>query len=199
MSRRWVMVELGAHAETHIVPRLRKVIDGQDPSGVTAATGWQGGGGYRFARLAPSLLAKDRFGNWVISPAYDAARLAEAMCKHMGFAYAPSPDTYWMHGRSSETDFVYVTTASLTHDQLRALSEEVGPGRTLLVCCKAFEGARSDQFANLTIRKIPAAVLDRCEWGRDDYSLKVAALPMAETPPDAPGPEPTLFDREEQA
>jgi adenine-specific DNA-methyltransferase len=44
MGRRWIMVELGEHCHTHIVPRLRKVIDGQDPGGVTQATGWQGGG-----------------------------------------------------------------------------------------------------------------------------------------------------------
>ena len=30
MGRRWIMVELGEHCHTHIVPRLKKVIDGQD-------------------------------------------------------------------------------------------------------------------------------------------------------------------------
>ncbi|MHB8529797.1 MAG: site-specific DNA-methyltransferase [Caulobacteraceae bacterium] len=180
MGRRWIMVELGDHCETHIVPRMKKVIDGEDPGGITEAVGWKGGGGFRYYRLAPSLLEKDGFGQWVISEAYNPAMLAEAMCKHFGFAYAPSVEHYWMQGRSSESDFIYVTTNSLTHEQLRAICEEVGPERTLLICCKAFQGANADAFANLTIRKIPAAVLDRCEWGKDDYSLKVASLPMAE-------------------
>ena len=112
---------------------------------------------------------------------YNAAMLAEAMCKLMGFTYAPSqePEEYWRHGHSTETDFIYVTTQSLTHDALRKLSEEVGPKRTLLVCCKAFS-ARESAFPNLTIKKIPQAVLSKCEWGRDDYSLRVASLPAAE-------------------
>lgn len=181
MGRRWIMIELGEHCHTHIIPRLRKVIDGEDKGGITEAVGWQGGGGFRYYRLAPSLLEKDRWGNWVISKDYNAAMLAEAMCRHMGFTYAPSQDPaeYWRHGHSSERDFIFVTTASLTHDQLKAIALDVGPDRTLLICCKAFN-ARADAFENLTVKKIPQAVLSRCEWGRDDYSLHVA------TPPDEP-------------
>ena len=178
MRRRWIMVELGEHCETHIVPRLRKVIDGTDAGGVTEAVGWKGGGGFRFYRLAPSLLERDSWGNWVISKEFDAAKLSQAVCKLMGFVYKPVETHYWMQGRSSETDFIYVTTQNLTHQQLTAISEEVGEGRTLLVCCKAFR-ANSDAFQNLTIRKIPQAVFRKCEWGHDDYSLNVANLPEA--------------------
>src|SRR3954462_2319072 len=63
MGRRWIMVELGAHIHTHIIPRLRKVVDGQDSGGVTALTQWRGGGGFRYYRLAPSLLERDKWGN----------------------------------------------------------------------------------------------------------------------------------------
>jgi adenine-specific DNA-methyltransferase len=178
MGRRWIMVELGDHAKTHIVPRLKKVIDGTDKGGVTEATGWKGGGGYRFARLAPSLLEKDAWGNWVIRKEYNPAMLAEAMCKHFNYTYAPSTEHFWMHGHSSETSYIYVTTNSLTGEQLRALSEEVGEHRSLLICCKAFEEQSARSLSNLTIRKIPGAVLDRCEWGKDDYSLKIDSLPM---------------------
>jgi len=190
MGRRWIMVELGQHCETHIVPRLRKVIDGEDQGGITEAVEWKGGGGFRYYRLAPSLLEKDAWGNWVISRDYDAAKVTQAVCKLMGFVYQPDEAHYWMQGRSSETDFIYVTTQSLTRAQLAALSEEVGDERTLLVCCKAFR-ADPDAFANLTIRKIPQAVLRKCEWGKDDYSLNVANLPEAPREPDDtadPGP-----------
>ena len=68
---------------------------------------------------------------------YDPAKLAQAVCKLMGFVYQPDETHYWMQGRSSETDFIYVTTQSLTHEQLAAIAEEVGDERTLLVCCKA--------------------------------------------------------------
>ena len=90
MGRRWIMVELGDHCHTHIIPRLKKVIDGEDSGGVTEAVGWKGGGGFRYYRLAPSLLERDKWGNWVINKDYNGAMLAEAVCKLEGFQYAPS-------------------------------------------------------------------------------------------------------------
>ena len=178
MGRKWIMVELGEHCDTHIAPRLQKVIDGTDQGGISKAVNWKGGGGFRYYRLAPSMLKKDKWGTWVISKDYNAGMLTEAMCKHMGFTYAPDENHYWMHGHSTETDFIYVTTSSLTHEQLRAISEEVGSNRTLLICCKAFN-ANAEAFDNLTLKKIPRAVLTKCEWGKDDYSLNVANLPQS--------------------
>jgi adenine-specific DNA-methyltransferase len=183
MGRKWIMIELGDHIHSHIVPRLRKVIDGEDSDGVTESVQWKGGGGFRYFKLAPSLLAKDKWDNWVISKEYNAAMLAEAICKLEGFTYAPSETLYWQQGYSTERDFLYVTTAHLTPEQLQQLSEEVGPERTLLVLCTAFRG-KSDRFPNLTVKKIPTQVLSRCEWGHDDYSLQVENLPKA--PPPAP-------------
>lgn len=175
MGRRWIMVELGDHCESLIIPRMKKVIDGEDAGGITESVEWKGGGGFRYFRLAPSLLEKDGWGNWVISKQYNPAMLSEAVCKHEGFVYAPSESIYWQHGRSTERDFIYVTTQTLTQKQLEQLSHEVGPARTLLVCCGAFK-AKPDAFPNLTLKKIPNAVLSRCEWGRDDYSLSVSRL-----------------------
>lgn len=193
MGRRWIMVELGDHCHTHIIPRLKKVIDGEDPGGITKAVDWQGGGGFRYYRLAPSLLEKDKWGNWVINKEYNSAMLAEALCKLEGFTYAPSDSIYWQHGHSTERDFIYVTTAHLNHDQLQELSHEVGADRTLLVLCTAFR-ARADRYPNLTVKKIPRQVLSRCEWGRDDYSLKVENLPQA---PPKPGQGALDFGEEE--
>ena len=173
MGRRWIMIELGEHCHTHIIPRLKKVIDGQDAGGITEAVAWKGGGGFRYYRLAPSLLEKDKWGNWVINK--------EALCKLEGFAYSPSDSEYWVHGHSTETDFIYVTTQNLSHDQLAALSDEVGTKRTLLVLCAAFR-ANASAFPNLTIKKIPNTVLTKCEWGHDDYSLQVENLPSAPKP-----------------
>ena len=184
MGRRWIMVELGEHCHTHIIPRLQKVIDGADPGGITEAVGWKGGGGFRYYRLAPSLLEKDKWGNWVIHHDYNATMLAEAVARLEGFTYAPSDAVYWQHGHSTERDFVYVTTASLTHEQLQQLADEVGPERSLLVLCPAFRGR--GEFPNLTVKKIPKQVLSRCEWGHDDYSLRVENLPQAPLPDPPP-------------
>jgi adenine-specific DNA-methyltransferase len=181
MGRRWIMVELKDHCDTHILPRLRSVIDGTDLSGVTKALDWKGGGGFRYYKIAPSLLEKDRWGNWVINKEYNPAMLTEAVCKLEGFRYEPSDTHYWQQGRSTERDFIYVTTQTLTHEQLAALTEEVGCERTLLVVCAAFTG-KPDRYPNLTVKKIPKAVLSRCEWGHDDYSLRVENLPKAPPP-----------------
>ncbi|MGN6653971.1 MAG: site-specific DNA-methyltransferase [Rhodanobacter sp.] len=195
MRRRWIMVELGEHIHTHIIPRLQKVIDGEDKGGITESVGWQGGGGFRYYRLAPSLIVNDRWGNPVINPEYNAAQLAEALAKLEGFAYAPSETRWWQHGHSSERDFICVTTQNLSVEQLHALSEEVGAEQSLLVCCAAFHGVTAAQAAerwpNLTLKKIPKMVLARCEWGHDDYSLNVANLPLAEPEERASSPQPS--------
>ena len=179
MGRHWIMVELGEHCHTHIIPRLQKVIDGRDQGGVSKAVNWQGGGGFRYYRVAPSLLDLDRWGRWVVNKEYNPEMLAEAICKLEGFTYAPSDTIFWQQGISTETDFIYVTTQTLSLEQLQVLSGEVGEGHSLLVCCSAFR-CKADHFTNLTLKKIPKMVLSRCEWGHDDYSLNVENLPIQE-------------------
>ncbi len=195
MRRRWIMVEVvESTCESYVSPRLKKVIDGEDKGGVTDSTGWQGGGGFRYYKLAPSLIVNDRWGNAVINPEYNAAMLAEALSKLEGFNYAPSEVQWWQHGHSSERDFIYVTTQNLSAEQLQALSDEVGSDQSLLVCCAAFHGVTaakaSERWPNLTLKKIPKMVLARCEWGHDDYSLNVANLPMAQVEKHAPAAGP---------
>ncbi|MEJ7849534.1 MAG: site-specific DNA-methyltransferase [Pyrinomonadaceae bacterium] len=189
MNRRWIMVELGHHCYTHIIPRLQKVINGDDPGGITKAVDWKGGGGFRFYELAPSLLKKDKWENYVINPEYNAEMLTEAMCKHLGFIYEPSDSIYWMHGHSTESDFIYVTTQQLSRETLQAISDEVGEERSLLICCKAFRAGKTE-FPNLTLQKIPNAILSRCEWDKDDYSLQIDNLPLKE---EEKGSQPVLF------
>ena len=190
MGRRWIMVELGDHCHTHIIPRLRKTIDHDDSDGISESVNWVGGGGFRYYTLAPSLIVNDRWGNAVVNPEYNAAQLAEALAKLEGFTYAPSEVQWWQHGHSSERDFIYVTTQNLSAEQLQALSDEVGSDQSLLVCCAAFHGVTaaqaSERWPNLTLKKIPKMVLSRCEWGQDDYSLNVANLPMAKPEPVEP-------------
>jgi adenine-specific DNA-methyltransferase len=175
LSRRWIGIEVLDHAHTLAAKRLRAVIDNEDRGGISGCVRWAGGGGFRFFRLAPSLLDRDKWGNWIVSNNYNPEMLAEAMCKLEGFRYEPDPEVFWIHGKSTETDFIYVTTQNLSRDQLRFISDQVGTERTLLICCGAFR-AKRDEFPNLTVKKIPKAVLRRCEWGRDDYSLNVESM-----------------------
>lgn len=180
MNRKWITIELGDQAKTHITKRLKKVISGKDLSGITNDSNWQGGGGFRYLSLAASLLKKDKWGNWIINKEYNPEMLTEAMCKHMGFTYTPNEIQFWNHGYSTETDYIYVTTGSLAYEQLKVISEEVGSNRTLLICCKAFmtEGV---EFDNLTLKKIPQAILNKCEWDHDDYSFTINVLDDPDT------------------
>ncbi len=51
MGRRWIMIEEGPQCQTHILPRLQRVVDGADPSGITKELDWTGGGSFRFQRV----------------------------------------------------------------------------------------------------------------------------------------------------
>jgi len=115
-------------------------------------------------------------------------------CKLEGFTYAPSDSLYWQHGHSSERDFIYVTTQNLNHDQLQALSDEVG-GRPIAACpllrlprqtgpvfAKKLRRGHS-RYPSLTIKRSPQRCPAAVRVGHDDYSLQVENLPKA--PPKA--------------
>ena len=58
MGRRWIGVEMGKHAVTHCVPRVSKVIAGEQ-GGISKSVGWRGGGGFRFYRLGPPVFDEE--------------------------------------------------------------------------------------------------------------------------------------------
>ncbi len=171
MGRRWIGVEMGDHIYTHCIPRLHKVIDGEDQGGITKAVHWQGGGGFKFYELASSLIVKDKYGQQIISDKYNADMLAEAMCKILGYRYKPDAEKYWKQGYSSEKSFIYTTTMSMQEESLGKLAAEVGDDN-LLICCSAFIGNKT-AYPNITVKKIPAAILKKCEWGREGYPLNL--------------------------
>jgi adenine-specific DNA-methyltransferase len=178
MRRKYIGIELGEQAFTHCRTRLQNIINGKDLSGITKAQNWQGGGGFKFYTLAPSLLKQDKFGNWVISQEYNADMLAAAMAKQEGFKYQPHDSTYWKQGQSSEQDFIFTTTQFLTVEALDSIKDEMQPGETLMICCKSFQKECKGKFANITIKKIPQMLLGRCEYGKEDYSLNIINLPV---------------------
>ncbi len=195
MGRRWIGIELGDHCDTHCAPRLKKVIDGEDQGGITKSANWQGGGGFRYYNLAPSLIKFDEWGNPVINKQFDEHMLVRALCKIEGFDFDPSPDTYWKQGKSTETDFIYITTQHLTAQMLTKLNDDVGQKNSLLICCGSFDG-NAERYGNLTIKKIPKAILKKCEWNHDDYSLEIKNLPFAEPTPSQPAPAKKSFKKQ---
>ena len=184
MGRRWLMVELGESCHTHIIPRLQKVCDGTDQGGITKTVNWQGGGGFKYYYMAPSLLKKDRYNQWVINEEYNATMMAAAMAKHENFCYCPDEIYYWKQGQSSEKDFIFTTTVHLTPEHLDRIQEEMQPDESLLICCKSHFTGADNKYSNITVKKIPSMLLGKCEFGRDDYSLNIVDMPRDPNEPE---------------
>ncbi len=176
MGRRWIGVELGDHAYTHCAVRMKKVIEGEQ-GGISKSHNWQGGGGFKFYELAPSLLNKDKYGNLVINKDYNADMLAAAMAKHQGFTFSPDAELYWKQGRSSEHDFIFTTTQLITAEMLETIHDQLGEDESLLICCTKFQPECRNKYSNITIKKIPKVLLDTCEFDHDDYSLNIVSVP----------------------
>ena len=173
MNRKWIGIELGDHCYTHCQTRLNAVIDGIDITGISKAVNWQGGGGYKFYELAPSLLKKDEFDNWIIEPKYDAEMLAEAMAKHEGYKFSPDENNVYKQGYSTEKDFIFTTTQFLSVELLNNIHNKLEKDESLLICATHFEEGVGSQFDNITVKKIPQILLNRCEFGRMEYNLNI--------------------------
>ena len=177
LNRRWIGIELGEHAYSHCVHRLSRIVDGSDQGGISKVVNWNGGGGFKFYELAPSLLNKDKYGNLVINKDYNADMLAAAMAKHQGFTFSPDAELYWKQGHSSEHDFIFTTTQLITAEMLETIHDQLGEDESLLICCTKFQPECRNKFSNITIKKIPKVLLDTCEFDHDDYSLNIVSVP----------------------
>jgi adenine-specific DNA-methyltransferase len=179
MGRKWIGIELGEHAKTHCFKRLSAVVDGEQ-GGISNSLDWQGGGGFKFYNLAPSLLNEDKYGNWIISKEYNAQMLASAMAKQEGFKYEPDEHVYWKQGKSSEKDFIFTTTQFITAELLDKINEDMQPGESVLIACKSYQDGGDNRHANISIKKIPHMLMGRCEFGKDDYSFNIVNMPLDE-------------------
>lgn len=177
LNRQWIGIEMGDHAYTHCKVRLDHVIDNKDPRGITNSSNWQGGGGYKFYELAPTLIEKDKYGNPVFSSKYNSTMIAVAVAKINGFTYAPNKEVYWKQGYSQDNSFIYVTTQYLDSKMLDSIEEDVDPFENLLVCAPAFDNGLSKRYDNINVRKIPQSVLKKCEFGVDNYNLNIIDPP----------------------
>ncbi|MDB4107033.1 site-specific DNA-methyltransferase [Bacteroidia bacterium] len=59
MNRKWIGVEIGNHADTHIIPRLSSILLGKDTSGISKSVNWQGGGSFKYYHLGESIISID--------------------------------------------------------------------------------------------------------------------------------------------
>lgn len=166
MKRRWLMVEMGRQADELIIPRLQRVTNGTDQTGVSKDVNWQGGGGFKYYQLGESLIREQDM-NWVLK----AEEMAEAIFLH--FQYKPAKAD-WLE---KENMFLGKHRSANYHYALSFALREVKPLDEALYN-KIIAGMDKEKFRHLTIftnmavavpkeslderilvRKIPAAIL----------------------------------------
>lgn len=161
MDRKWVGIELGNHAYTHCKVRLDRIVNGEDAGGITKAVKWEGGSGYHFYELAPSLLIKnERLPIYQINPEYTFEMLCEAICKIEGFKY--KRDGVY-HGYSSEKRFIHITKEYVNGEYIRSVATTLGENQSLLIYgTKVQSELRLPD--NIEVKRIPKDLLDKCTF-----------------------------------
>lgn len=161
MRRRWIGIELGNHAYTHCKVRLDRVIDGADAGGISSTVNWQGGGGYHFYELGPSLLVRNKkLPIYQINPEFTFEMLCEAICKIEGFKYVPNGV---FHGHSSEKRFIHITKEFVNAAYIKSVTATLGDGQSLLIYgTKIQSDLRLPD--NVEVKKIPKDLLEKCEF-----------------------------------
>ena len=178
MGRHYIGIEMGEHAYTHCKPRLDAVIGGTDALGITKAVNWQGGGGYRFYEVAPTLINRDPFDEYVINEDYDANMLAAAVALHEGFHYQPDGDLFWKQSVGNENSYLFVTTRHLNSPYLDSIKDTMEEGEYLIIACRSFDSGLDKAYDNITVKKLPQMLLERCEFGKADYNLNIVHPPV---------------------
>lgn len=171
MNRNWIGIELEKTCYTHCIPRLKKVIDGEQ-GGISKNIGWKGGGGFKFYELAPTLIVKDKFGMEIINPKYNAEMLAAAVAKHNGFEFMPDENIFWKQGKSHENSYIFTTTNYLTTKFFDEIANEMKDFESLLICATAFDVGLNERNEKISVKKIPLSLLKKCEYNVENYDLR---------------------------
>jgi len=166
MGRRWMMVEMGRQAEDLILPRIQRVSQGKDQSGISKEVDWKGGGGFKYYQLGESVIHEQDM-NWILK----AEEMAEAVFLH--FQYRPVK-AEWLE---KENMYLGKHQSARYHFSLSFASREV---KTITADLyeKIVAGLDKEKFKHLTIftnvavsvppealddrvlvKKIPAAIL----------------------------------------
>jgi len=159
MGRRWVGIERNRDTlDTFVIPRLTRVIDGQDAGGISHAVKWAGGGGFRMLDVGPSMFDDDEgvvvLAEWAVSTS-----LAEATAAQLGFAYELASPFCGRKGRSR----LAVIDGLVNPDVVELLVGALAEDEQLVVCGTSVDPDAPNALRNLRpgsrVRKIPASLL----------------------------------------
>jgi adenine-specific DNA-methyltransferase len=158
-GRKWIMVELGNHVETHIIPRMKQVVNGVDKGGITKLVNWLAGGGFKYFELGESLFVRDNdLQLTVINPRMYNGALIRAVLKIEGFKLV-NPDN-GLHGKSGTTAG-HVTEQYLTQEYVDILLNEIGDQAKFLVIYAKTISSRLKLPDNVEVKRIPDVLLKK--------------------------------------
>lgn len=159
MNRKWIMVELGEHAQTHIIPRINKIIEDKDKGGITDMVDWKGGGGFKYFELGESLFVRDAdLRLTVINPKMYNGSLIRAVLKVEGFKLY-NPDN-GLHGKSGTTA-AHVTEQYLNQEYVDTLLNEIGDKAKFVVIYAKTISSKLKLPDNVEIKRIPDILLKK--------------------------------------
>lgn len=180
MKRKWIGIEMGEQCYTHCKKRIDWIIDGNDKNAVSTLNDYNGGGGYKFFELAPTLINKDLFGEAIINKEYNADMLASAVALHEGFKYNPSKEKFWKQSEGNEKSYLYVTTKFLNKEDIENIKTDMEDNEFLIIACTAYDKDIEGLYKNIKIKKIPEMLLAKCEFGKENYNLNIINPPEYE-------------------
>lgn len=165
-GRRWVGVEMSPETLADFaLPRLTKVVNGEDGGGVTPLAEWSGGGGFRVMDVASSMFEADG-GIVFLAEGMTNGLLAEATAAQLGFAYELEPPFAGRKGRTR----LAVVDGIVTEAVVRLLVSALPESERVVVCGTAIDTDVRPLLRELrpgsTLRKIPAALLDEFRSAR---------------------------------
>jgi adenine-specific DNA-methyltransferase len=176
MGRRWVAVENRVETvATFALPRLTKVVHGEDAGGITADVGWEGGGGFRLLDVAPSMFveAGDRV---YLADDLTTDRLGEATAAQLGFEHELDAP---FSGRKGMMRLA-VVDGLVNEPVVTALAGALPDGEKLTVCATAYDpDARAVLRAlapGSNLRKIPQSLLDGYAASRPGRLQRILAM-----------------------
>ena len=165
LNRRWVTSEWSEQVfSTYTLPRLKKVVDGDDPGGVSGACEWEGGGGFRMLEVAPSMFEAGEgvvyLADWAVN-----GQLAEATAAQLGYSYEPDGP---LAGRKGRTRLA-VVDGLVNGSVVQLLSEQLLPDERLVIWgtrldAEAWDQGKSD-VPGSRVRKIPSSILAEYRLG----------------------------------
>jgi len=159
MGRRWIGVERSAETvHSYVIPRLTKVVEATDTGGITKASAWQGGGGFRILHVAPSMF-ETIDGQVYLSEWVTNGKLAEVTAAQLHYDYQYDPPFCGRRGRSRLAVIDGLVNEAVVRLVANALAEE----ERLVICGTAIDPAARDVLRGLrpgsSVRKIPHSIL----------------------------------------